>query len=539
MPIPASEWCLVAATLGAEMSPERARPRIIAADDFFDGIMTTALAEDELLVEARLPLLATRNRFGFYEFSRRAGDYAIAMALVTFRLHDGVDRRAAGRRSAAPKRVRAASLRRRPLLNGQQARRREPSRRGGGRRRRGRSDGGYAGRRRSTGATSCAPSRGVRWSVRAHERADRRRHRPGSAARSAGSRTPRLWPGAAASPPICRRRAGCVSCAARWRAGRIKQHRAPAGAMVDHRRRLAGVKPIRPMLHKFDYVPDRAAGPRSTASCALSASRSRRWSLSSEAEAEDIADLVEVEIAQTAGGRRCDARRSLHGAPRVHAQAPATSSSKAGSKTPRIRRDWAARRIVVIAVELRSRRQNATPLEPRGGHAALRSGHRPRHAHLRHADAASDAHRASPICSACRRPICASIAPDVGGGFGQKMSLPPEYVVLVWLARKLAQLGRLDRGSPREPDRRAFTAATNTSARRARSTPTASCSRSPPKCRQCRRLFLLSDHLRGRAADGDGRDARALRRARLCVPCARRRSPTPVRWRLIAACRVR
>ena len=29
------------------------------------------------------------------------------------------------------------------------------------------------------------------------------------------------------------------------------------------------------------------------------------------------------------------------------------------------------------------------------------------------------------------------IAPDVGGGFGQKMSLASEYVVLVWLARKL------------------------------------------------------------------------------------------------------
>jgi len=28
------------------------------------------------------------------------------------------------------------------------------------------------------------------------------------------------------------------------------------------------------------------------------------------------------------------------------------------------------------------------------------------------------------------------VAPDVGGGFGQKMSLPPEYVLLVWLARK-------------------------------------------------------------------------------------------------------
>ena len=29
------------------------------------------------------------------------------------------------------------------------------------------------------------------------------------------------------------------------------------------------------------------------------------------------------------------------------------------------------------------------------------------------------------------------IAPDVGGGFGQKMSLAAEYVALVWLARKL------------------------------------------------------------------------------------------------------
>lgn len=50
----------------------------------------TALAEDELLLEARVPLLAPDARFGFYEFSRRAGDYAIAMALVTFRLQDGV-----------------------------------------------------------------------------------------------------------------------------------------------------------------------------------------------------------------------------------------------------------------------------------------------------------------------------------------------------------------------------------------------------------------------------------------------------------------
>jgi aerobic carbon-monoxide dehydrogenase medium subunit len=88
---PASEWCLTAATLGAEMIAASTRgTRTIAADGFFAGIMTTALAEDELLVEARLPLLADDARSGFYEFSRRAGDYALAMALVTYRLEGGV-----------------------------------------------------------------------------------------------------------------------------------------------------------------------------------------------------------------------------------------------------------------------------------------------------------------------------------------------------------------------------------------------------------------------------------------------------------------
>lgn len=87
---PASEWCLVAATLGAEMVAQSARgARVIAAEDFFAGIMTTALAEDELLIEVRLPLLPPDTRCGFYEFSRRAGDFAIAMTLVTYRLADG------------------------------------------------------------------------------------------------------------------------------------------------------------------------------------------------------------------------------------------------------------------------------------------------------------------------------------------------------------------------------------------------------------------------------------------------------------------
>ncbi len=109
---PASEWCLTAVTLGAEIvAASRRGRRVIAADDFFAGLMATALAEDELLLEARLPLLAPDTRCGFYEFSRRAGDYALAMALVTFRLEDGViaePRIGIGGAEAQPRRIAAA-----------------------------------------------------------------------------------------------------------------------------------------------------------------------------------------------------------------------------------------------------------------------------------------------------------------------------------------------------------------------------------------------------------------------------------------------
>ena len=87
---PASEWCLVAATLGATMTAQNAAgARRIAAADFFDWAMTTTLGADELLVEARLPVLPADTRFGFSEFSRRAGDFAIAMALAVWRIEDG------------------------------------------------------------------------------------------------------------------------------------------------------------------------------------------------------------------------------------------------------------------------------------------------------------------------------------------------------------------------------------------------------------------------------------------------------------------
>jgi carbon-monoxide dehydrogenase medium subunit len=87
---PASEWCLLAITLGATLVAASARGRrSIPAAQFFAGIMTTALADDEMLVEARLPLLAPGSRYGFHEYSRRPGDYALAMALAVWRLEGG------------------------------------------------------------------------------------------------------------------------------------------------------------------------------------------------------------------------------------------------------------------------------------------------------------------------------------------------------------------------------------------------------------------------------------------------------------------
>ena len=110
---PASEWCLVAATLGAELLAQSTRGvRTIAVEQFFQGVMTTALAPDELLIEVRLPLLSKETRFGFSEFSRRPGDFALAMALV---VRGEETRIGLGGVEASPRRIAAADAAVEPL----------------------------------------------------------------------------------------------------------------------------------------------------------------------------------------------------------------------------------------------------------------------------------------------------------------------------------------------------------------------------------------------------------------------------------------
>ena len=109
---PSAEWPLVFATLGGEaVLRSVAGERRIGADAFVLDIMTTALADDELLTEVRVAMPAPSMRMGFYEVSRRAGDYAMAMAFVAVELDRGTvvqARVGVGGAERRPRRIAAA-----------------------------------------------------------------------------------------------------------------------------------------------------------------------------------------------------------------------------------------------------------------------------------------------------------------------------------------------------------------------------------------------------------------------------------------------
>jgi len=84
---PASELpaCMLALDAGMIARGQKGERRI-AAEHFFTGIYTTALAPDELLVAVEIAPPPLEARFFFREFARRSGDYAMvglaAMAVV-------------------------------------------------------------------------------------------------------------------------------------------------------------------------------------------------------------------------------------------------------------------------------------------------------------------------------------------------------------------------------------------------------------------------------------------------------------------------
>jgi aerobic carbon-monoxide dehydrogenase large subunit len=215
--------------------------------------------------------------------------------------------------------------------------------------------------------------------------------------------------------------------------GTIRGVEIPPGATVFTGRDLVDVKPIRPVLHRPDYVAigqpvlpvDRVSFCGQAIAVIVA---------DDPALAEDIEDQVLLDI--YAGEAIVDLDAALApGCAPVHPEAPLNVLVEGRMRTGGLDVAIAAA-AEIVTLELRSHRQSAAPMENRGcvaeydtatGRVTLSASvQMPHMLRTGIADALG-------ISESDLRVI----APDVGGGFGQKMSLFPEYVVLVWLARKL------------------------------------------------------------------------------------------------------
>jgi carbon-monoxide dehydrogenase large subunit len=196
---------------------------------------------------------------------------------------------------------------------------------------------------------------------------------------------------------------------------------------------LDGVKGIKPILHRPDYVPveqpvlakDRVVFAGQAVAVVVA---------DHHAAAEDIAEQVFIDIEPVDPALDVDLAL-IDGAPVVHKEAPGNVLVEGNVRTPGL--DAALEQAgATVTMEIRSRRQAAMPLETRGGVAQYEratgritlfaSVQMPHMLRTGIADVLG-------IPESDLRVV----APDVGGGFGQKMSLFPEYIVLVWLARRL------------------------------------------------------------------------------------------------------
>jgi carbon-monoxide dehydrogenase large subunit len=206
----------------------------------------------------------------------------------------------------------------------------------------------------------------------------------------------------------------------------------PAGVRVITAADLGEVGPIRPLLQRPDYVPIAQpvlAGARvnhvGEPIAAVMAPRIE--------QAEDIAELVFVEIEPE--DAVVDLDRALEAsAPQVHAEAPGNLLIDGRFRTDGF--DAAlARAKKIVEIEIRSHRQSAMPLEARAAYAAFERAT----GRVTLAASVQMPHMLRTGIAdllGMRESDLRVVAPDVGGAFGQKMSLYPEYLVVVWIARR-------------------------------------------------------------------------------------------------------
>jgi carbon-monoxide dehydrogenase medium subunit len=92
---PAAEMPGIVVTCEAQIAVVgKSGARAIDAANFFQGPLMTALKPDEIITEIRLPAWPAKRRFGFQEFARRRGDFALAAAMLFYDEEGGKARNA-------------------------------------------------------------------------------------------------------------------------------------------------------------------------------------------------------------------------------------------------------------------------------------------------------------------------------------------------------------------------------------------------------------------------------------------------------------
>ena len=206
---------------------------------------------------------------------------------------------------------------------------------------------------------------------------------------------------------------------------------APPETLVFTSEDLTGVGSIEPVLHRPDYVripqPLLARGRVNfvgePVAVVVAGSRAR---------AEDLAEqtFVDIEMEEPMLGAEV-----AYSAVRTHPGSVSNVVVEGAMSTGDVDRCF-AEAAEVVEISIRSRRQNAFPLEARGAVATFDP-----------VDGRITLHASTQMPHVLRTAIAdlvdmpesdlRVVAPAVGGGFGQKMALPSEYAVLVWLARHL------------------------------------------------------------------------------------------------------
>jgi len=110
---PAADMPATVIALGAEFVCQGAKnKRTVKVDDWFQGLMATALGEDELLVEIRVPVLAAGTGSAYMKFAHPASRFAIvgAAAVITVDKQGTCTKAGVGITGAGTKAVRAKGV---------------------------------------------------------------------------------------------------------------------------------------------------------------------------------------------------------------------------------------------------------------------------------------------------------------------------------------------------------------------------------------------------------------------------------------------